>query len=92
MFRSLKVKKALLFPMVSGVVAAGSSVVAFAVDEGSSAAGSLPNLVITTDMLSPLVEGVVANVQVILPVGLGLFAIFLGIRVIPGLISRFVRM
>lgn len=92
MFQSLKAKKALLFPMVSGVVAAGSSVVAFAVDEGSGAAGSLPNLVITTDMLSPLVEGVVANVQVILPVGLGLFAIFLGIRVIPGLISRFVRM
>ena len=27
-----------------------------------------------------------------LPVGLGLFAIFLGIRIIPGLVSRFVRM
>lgn len=93
MFQHLKAKKALLFPMVSGVVAAGSSVVAFASESGGGgAAGSLPNLAITTDMLSPLVEGVMSNVQVILPVGLGLFAIFLGIRIIPGLVSRFVKM
>ena len=53
---------------------------------------TLPTIAITEDMLKPLVEGVVANVGVILPIGLGLFAIFLGIRIIPGLISRFVRM
>ena len=53
---------------------------------------TLPTIAITEEMLKPLVEGVVANISVILPIGLGLFAIFLGIRIIPGLISRFVRM
>ena len=53
---------------------------------------NLPTIAITEEMLKPLVEGVVANVGVILPIGLGLFAIFLGIRIIPGLISRFVHM
>ena len=53
---------------------------------------NLPTIAITEEMLKPLVEGVVANVGVILPIGLGLFTIFLGIRIIPGLISRFVHM
>lgn len=53
---------------------------------------SLPTVAITQDMLKPLVDGVVANITVILPIGLGLFAIFLGIRIIPGFISRFVHM
>lgn len=91
MFQNLKFKVLPLIA-VAGTVAASSSVMAFAVEETGGAAASLPNLAITTDMLSPLVEGVMANVQVVLPVGLGLFAIFLGIRVIPGLVSRFVRM
>ena len=51
----------------------------------------LPTVAITEEMLTPLVEGVVANISVILPIGLGLFAIFLGIRIIPGLVSRFVK-
>ena len=42
---------------------------------------NLPTIAITEEMLKPLVEGVVANVGVILPIGLGLFAIFLGIRI-----------
>ena len=87
----MKSLKAFLFPALVGAVPAASSVVAFAADAGSSGS-SLPSIAITTDILTPLVEGVVANIQVILPVGLGLFAIFLGIRIIPGLISRFVRM
>ena len=87
----MKSLKAFLFPALVGAVPVASSVVAFAADAGSSGS-SLPSIAITTDMLTPLVEGVVANIQVILPVGLGLFAIFLGIRIIPGLISRFVRM
>ena len=53
---------------------------------------TLPTIAITEEMLTPLVEGVVANVGVILPIGLGLFAIFLGTRIIPGLISRLVHM
>lgn len=52
-------------------------------------ASDLPSVSITTDMLKPLVEGVVANIGTVLPVGLGIFSIFLGIRIIPKLISRF---
>lgn len=44
---------------------------------------------ITTEMLQPLVDGVTANIGVILPIGLGLFAIFLGINIIPKLITKF---
>lgn len=50
---------------------------------------STPTATITEAMLQPLVDGVTANVGVILPVGLGLFAIFLGISLIPRLIKKF---
>ena len=56
---------------------------------GASQASNLPSVSIDTDMLKPLVEGVVANIGTVLPVGLGIFSIFLGIRIIPKLISRF---
>ena len=81
--------KILLAPALVGAMAAGSPVVAFASEGGG---GGLPSFSITEEMLSPLVEGVMSNIQVILPIGLGLFAVFLGIRIIPGLISRFMRM
>ena len=55
---------------------------AFAATEPGGA--DLPTIAITTDMLKPLVEGVVANIGVVLPVGLALFAIMLGIRIIHG--------
>lgn len=50
---------------------------------------TIASATITQDMLQPLVDGVTANVGVILPVGLGLFAIFLGISLIPKLIKKF---
>lgn len=80
--------KALLFPAVAAITAAGSSVMAFA-SGSSSPALELPKINITTEMLSPLVEGIVANVNVILPVGLGIMGLMLGIRIIPALIRRF---
>ena len=58
----------------------------------TSSTSPLPTLSITEEMLEPLIQGVIDNVTVILPIGLGLMAIFLGIRIIPGLISRFTRM
>lgn len=83
--------KGLLFSGVAVAVPVATSVVAFAEEQGGSGS-DLSGIAITTEMLNPLVEGVMANVQVILPVGLGLFAIFLGIRIIPGLITKFIRM
>ena len=68
----------------------GSSLVAWAAETGgSSSPTDIPSISITTDMLTPLVEGVVSNIQVILPVGIGLMALMLGIKVIPRLIKRF---
>lgn len=80
--------KALTTCAAASTLAVGFAVPAFA----SSGGSSLPTIAITTDMLKPLVDGVIANIGAILPIGLGLFAFFLGIRIIPGLISSFVRM
>jgi hypothetical protein len=44
---------------------------------------------ISETMLQPLIDGVTANIGVILPVGLGLFAIFIGVALIPKLIKKF---
>ena len=80
--------KALLFPTLAGVMAGGSSVMAFA--SGSNTPDlELPKINITTQMLQPLVEGIVANVNVVLPVGLGIMGLMIGIRIIPSLIRRF---
>lgn len=76
--------------LVAATVVASSSVVAFASGTGSDAALELPKINITTQMLQPLVEGIVANVNVVLPVGLGIMGLMLGIRIIPSLIRRFV--
>ncbi len=82
--------KMLAAPALAAGVAAVSSVVAFA-EEGTGTTSNLPNLAITTDMLTPLVEGVMANVAVVLPVGIGLFAVFLGLRILPKLVSKFTK-
>lgn len=50
-----------------------------------------PTVAITEDMLSGLINGVVANISAVLPMCLGIFTIFLGIRIIPSFISRFAR-
>ena len=83
--------KLMAAPAAGAVVAASSAVTAFAADETGTAT-TFPTVSITNEMLAPLVQGVVDNISAILPVGLGLFAVFLGIRIIPGLLSRFARM
>lgn len=87
MMKKFKAQRALLFPALAGAMAAGSSVVAFAAETGTEL--TLPKINITTQMLQPLVEGIVANVNVVLPVGLGIMGLMLGIRIIPGLLRRF---
>ena len=49
---------------------------------------SLPYPSITEMMLLPVLEGIIANITVVMPILLGLFSIFLGIRIIPAVISR----
>lgn len=85
--------KLMAAPAAGVIIAASSTVTAFAADETSGTGGyTFPTITITNEMLTPLVEGIVAIISSILPVGLGIFAVFLGIRIIPSLISRFARM
>lgn len=89
MFKKMEVKaKALAVPALAGVMAAGSSVVAFA-SGSSNPSLDLPQINITTQMLAPLVEGIISNVNVVLPVGLGIMGLMLGIRIVPSLLRRF---
>ena len=89
MFKKMEVKaKALAVPALAGVMAAGSSVVAFA-SGSSNPSLDLLQINITTQMLTPLVEGIVSNVNVVLPVGLGIMGVMLGIRIVPSLLRRF---
>lgn len=81
--------KLMALPAAGTLAALSSTVTAFA--EEPTTSYTFPTVNITTEMLTPLVQGVVDNISAILPVGLGLFAVFLGIRIIPALISRFTR-
>lgn len=46
---------------------------------------------VTTAMLEPIVEMVTANIAVIMPIGLTLFGIMVGVGLVPRLISRFIH-
>lgn len=46
---------------------------------------------ITAEMLEPVVEGVSANIGVIVPIGIGLFAILLGVKLIPKILGSFIQ-
>ena len=90
MFEKFNAIKLCLMPALLGAMTAGSTVVAFASGGSSDPVLDLPKINITTAMLQPLVEGGVANVNVVLPVGLAIMGLMLGIRIIPSLIRRFV--
>ena len=47
------------------------------------------NLIITTEMLQPITDAITANLGVLLPVGIGLMSIMIGVRLIPRIIYRF---
>ena len=82
--------KMLTVPASAAALLTTLSVSSFA-SEGSEAVTELPTIVITEEMLTPLVDGVVSNIAAILPTGLGLMGLILGIRLIPGVIARLVR-
>lgn len=50
---------------------------------------ALESVAVTSEMLKPLVDGVTGNIAVILPVGITIFAILLGISLIPKIIHKF---
>lgn len=57
---------------------------------GLMGSSSSPSPAITGDMLSPIIDGVTANIGVIVPVAIGLFAIILGVTMVPKLLKKFI--
>lgn len=47
------------------------------------------SVIVTSAMLEPVVDAITANLGVLLPVGLGIMAIMLGISLIPRIIYKF---
>lgn len=48
-----------------------------------------PAVVITSDMLSPITSSVTGNLGVLLPVGITLMAVMIGVALIPRIIWKF---
>ena len=51
--------------------------------------GGQATLTITATMLQPITDAVTNNLDVLLPVGIGLMAIMLGVSLIPRIIYKF---
>lgn len=47
------------------------------------------NVVVTAEMLAPITSAITGSLPVLLPVGIGLMAIMLGVSLIPKIIYRF---
>lgn len=44
---------------------------------------------ITTDMLEPIVDAIVSNIAVIMPVGIAIFGCIIGVTIVPRIIKSF---
>lgn len=44
---------------------------------------------LTSAMLQPIVTAVSDNLEVLLPIGIGIFAVMIGVKLIPAIIYRF---
>ncbi len=56
---------------------------------GVYGAEATSGITVTADMFKGLTDSVTANATVLVPVGVGIMAIMLGIRVIPKILSKF---
>lgn len=54
---------------------------------GTGTTGTLVN--VTAEMLEPITNAVTSNLGVLLPVGIGIMAIMVGVALIPRIIYRF---
>ena len=81
------------------MVSAGAAILPVALSLPASASSSTPDagdvtvglesVAISTEMLKLVVEGVADNLAVIIPIGIALFAILLGVTLIPKVIKKF---
>lgn len=82
MFEKLKTKIAA--PIVASTMAFGSCVTAFAEETVE-----LPTLAITTEQLAPIATSAVDAIGVCMPIGIALFAILFGVKLVPKIINLF---
>ena len=47
------------------------------------------SIAITAEMLEPVVDAITGNIAVILPIGITIFGIMIGLQLIPSLLRRF---
>lgn len=57
----------------------------------ASSEPNVPGIAITQEMLSPVIDGITSNIAVILPIALGIFSVFIGIKLIPRLFKQFIH-
>lgn len=50
---------------------------------------ALIGVAITTEMLTPLVDSLTANIGVLLPVGISIMGIMIGVSLIPRIVYKF---
>lgn len=53
------------------------------------ATGTTPAIAITSDQLQPIVDTLTANLDVLLPVGITLMGIMIGVSLIPRIVYKF---
>ena len=46
-------------------------------------------MLITSSMLDPIVDAITTNLEVLLPVGIGVMATFIGVSLIPRVVYKF---
>lgn len=88
MLQELKAKLKAKALVIAGVGASSLSLLAVP-SFASEVDGALQNVAITSDMLQPLLDGISSNISVILPVGIAVFAIFVGVSILPKIVKKF---
>lgn len=51
--------------------------------------GEAASVVVTSSMLAPVTEAITGNLGVLLPVGLGIMAVMIGVSLIPRIVYKF---
>lgn len=51
--------------------------------------GAVANAVVTAEMLKPVTDTINQNLTVLLPVGVGIMAIMIGVSLIPRIVHKF---
>lgn len=56
---------------------------------GADMVGKGANNMITAEQLKPITDAITGNINVLLPVGIGIFGVMIGVSLIPRIIYKF---